>query len=324
MATKPQPVVAQGTEEKRKRMRSPEHPFINLETALKRAKQFYDIALRNTISVNSAIKGWGYALNSSGGLQTTAALISFGLLKDEGTGDKRKVQLTQLALRILLDVRPDSPERPELLKQAALAPKMHKLLWDKWGAARPNEMEIRHVLTVEWEPPFNEKSVDGFIKEYTETIRFANLEQSDEAPTDQSDQSQKGAESYAPKIGDYVQWEINGILQLPEPTRVRAVMPDGKFVTLEGSNTGVPVEQLIPEQAPAGATAAVITPPVEFRAPGQVGKLQKDIFSLKEGEVVLFWPSPLSEESVRDVTDWLEIVKRKFARAVPAKEQDKT
>ncbi len=324
MATTPEPVAAQGTEDKRKRMRSPEHPFINLETALKRAKQFYDIAIRNAISINSAIRSWGYAVNSSGGLQTTAALISFGLLKDEGTGEKRKVQLTPFALRILLDVRPDSAERAELLKQAALAPKIHKQLWDKWGAARPNDMEIRHVLTVEWEPPFNEKSVDGFIEEYTETVRFANLDQSGGTPADQPEQSQKGAESYVPKIGDYVQWEINDVLQLPEPTRVRAIAADGKFVMLGDSNTGVPVEQLIPEQAPAGAAAGVITPTVDFRpqAPA-AGKLQKDIFSLKEGEVVLFWPSPLSEESVQDVTDWLEIVKRKFARAVPAKDGEK-
>jgi hypothetical protein len=222
--------------------------------------------------------------------------------------------------KILLDVRPDSPERAELLKQAALMPKMHKQLWDKWGAARPNDMEIRHVLTVEWEPPFNEKSVDGFIKEYTETIRFASLDQSYEPPADQADQSQKGAESYTPKTGDYVQWEINGVLQLPEPTRVRAITPDGKFVMLESSNTGVPVEQLIPEQAPAGAMAAIVTPPVEFRSSGQVGKMQKDIFSLKEGEVVLFWPSPLSDESVQDLKDWLVIVERKFSRSVPPKD----
>jgi hypothetical protein len=321
MATTPEPVTIPNIEEKRKRMRSPEHPFINLEAALKRAKQFYDVAIRNAISINTAMRSWGYAVNSSGGLQTTAALISFGLLKDEGTGEKRKVQLTALALRILLDVRPDSSERADLLKQAALMPKIHKQLWDKWGAARPNDIEVRHVLTVEWEPPFNEKSVDDFIEEYTETIRFANLDHADAAPADHADQLQKGAESYTPKIGDYVQWEINKVLQLPEPLRVRSVAADGKFVMLGDSNTGVPVEQLVPDQAPTGAAATIVTPPVEFRpqAPA-AGKLQKDIFSLKEGEVVLFWPSPLSEDSLKDLKDWLAIVERKWTRSVPIKE----
>jgi hypothetical protein len=80
--------------------------------------------------------------------------------------------------------------------------------------ARPNNIEIRHVLTVEWEPPFNEKSVDGFIKEYTDTIRFANLDQSDEAPADQPDQSQKGADS----VKDVTDW-----LEIVKRKFVRAI-----------------------------------------------------------------------------------------------------
>src|SRR6266849_5617157 len=115
----------------KKRTRSPAYPFINLETALKRAKEFHDQEIRNAASVKVAVKHWGYEEKSSGGLQTIAALISFGLLKDDGIGDKRKLQLTQNALRILLDQRPDSIERAQLIKQAALAPKIHHELWKK-------------------------------------------------------------------------------------------------------------------------------------------------------------------------------------------------
>ena len=320
MATNAQPVGTQGAGEKRKRMRSPEHPFINLDTALKRARQFYDVAVRNAISINSAIKGWGYAEGSSGGLQTTAALISFGLLKDEGTGEKRKLQLTPLALHILLDVRPDSSDRAELIKRAALMPKIHKQLWDKWGAQRPSAIEIRHVLTVEWEPPFNEKSVDGFINEYEETIRFAKLNEA--GPEEKHEENKETPAAYVTKVGDYVQWEQNGVLALPEPTRVRAITPDGKFALLEGSNTGVPITELIQEQPPAGAAvpASGHVPSSSPAAALPGSRMQKDIFSLKEGEVTLFWPSPLSEESEQDISDWLEIVKRKFARAVHPKE----
>jgi hypothetical protein len=324
MATTPQP-AAPSVDEKRKRMRSPEHPFINLEAALKRAKQFYDVAIRNAISINSAIKSWGYAEGSSGGLQTTAALISFGLLKDEGSGEKRKLQLTPLALRILLDVRPESPERTRFIKQAALTPKIHKQLWEKWGAARPNNIEIRHVLTVDWEPPFNEKSVDGFISEYEETIRFAKLD--DEAPPTADTKQEENSGPYVPKVGDWVQWEVNGTLQLPEPVRLRAITPDGKFAMLEGSNSGVPVNQLLEEKQPP-ATGATITQ-VESRpalppAPTAAGvRMQKEVFSLQEGEVTLFWPSPLSKESLEDLADWLKLVQRKFARTGPQeKSQD--
>jgi hypothetical protein len=298
-------------DDKKSRTRSPAYPFINLAAALKRAKEFYSKEQRNAASVKVAVKHWGYDEKSSGGKQTTAALINYGLLKDEGIGDRRKVQLTQDALRVILDERPDSTEREQLIKKLALTPKIHKELWTKWGASMPSDGEIRHTLLVDWDPPFNDKAVDGFIKLYKDTIAFAKLGESDQGQLEVN-----AADSL--KMGDFVQWELNGVLQLPEPTRIRAFTPDRKFAMLEGSNTGVPVEQLTPEQAPAGATTLPITP-----APGQVGKMQKDIFSLKEGEVTLFWPSPLSEESVQDVSDWLDIVKRKFARAVPPKEPAK-
>lgn len=302
----------QEDDDKKSRTRSPAYPFINLAAALKRAKEFYSKEQRNAASVKVAVKHWGYDEKSSGGKQTTAALINYGLMKDEGIGERRKVQLTQDALRVILDERPDSNERDQLIKKLALTPKINKELWAKWGHSLPSDGEIRHTLLVDWDPPFNDKAVDGFIKLYKDTITFAKLGESDQAQL-----VVNTADSL--KMGDFVQWELDGVLQLPEPTRIRALTSDRKFAMLEGSNTGVPVEQLLPEQAPVGAS----TPPIITPAPGQVGKMQKDIFSLKEGEVTLFWPSPLSEESVQDVSDWLDIVKRKFARAVPAKDAAK-
>jgi hypothetical protein len=305
----------QEEDDKKSRTRSPAYPFINLAAALKRAKEFYSKEQRNAASVKVAVKHWGYDEKSSGGKQTTAALINYGLFRDEGIGERRKVQLTQDALRVILDERPDSTEREQLIKKLALTPKINKELWAKWGHSLPSDGEIRHTLLVDWNPPFNDKAVDGFIRLYKDTIAFAKLGESDQAQLE-------GNAADSLKMGDFVQWELNGVLQLPEPMRIQAFTPDRKFAILEGSHTGVPVEQLLPEEAPAGA--GTTTPPVDYRpAPSQVGKMQKDIFSLKEGEVVLFWPSPLSEDSVKDVTDWLEIVKRKFARAVPAKDAAK-
>jgi hypothetical protein len=299
-------------DDRKSRTRSPAYPFINLAAALKRAKEFYSKEQRNAASVKVAVKHWGYDQKSSGGKQTTAALLNYGLLKDEGIGDRRKVQLTQDALRVILDERPDFTEREQLIKKLALTPKIHKELWTKWGASMPSDGEIRHTLLVDWDPPFNDKAVDGFIKLYKDTIAFAKLGESDQGHIEVN-----VADSL--KIGDFVQWESNGALQLAEALRIKSFTPDRKFAMLEGSSTGVPIGELIPERASAGAT----TPPIFTPAPGQVGKMQKDIFSLKEGEVTLIWPSPLSEESVQDVSDWLDIVKRKFARAVLAKDAPK-
>jgi hypothetical protein len=314
----------QHADPKKKRTRSPAYPFVNLEVALKRAREFYDKEQRNAASLNVAVKHWNYVEKSSGGLQTAATLISFGLLKDEGTGAKRKLQLTQLALRILLDQRPESAEKAALLKQLALTPKIHKQLWDKWGNATPSEAEMKHTLLVDWEPPFNEKSVDGFIKEYKDTIAFAKLTESDRVSADisEEDRDKGSGATYVPKVGDYVQWEQSGLLQLPEPKRVRGFSPDGKFALVDGSNTGLPVNELVPEQAPAGIPAVPATQEIRFQATPPGRQMQEDVFSLKEGKVVLQWPTPLSEESVQDLKDWLRIVERKFVRAVPVKESE--
>ena len=65
--------------------------------------------------------------------------------------------------------------------------------------------------------------------------------------------------------------------------------------------------------APAPATA-------EAHAVAQAaygtGQIRQDIFSLTEGLVTIEWPSSLSAESYQDVSDWLDIVKRKIGRSV--------
>ena len=166
----------------KKRQRSPAYPFINLETAIRRAKEFYDHEGRNAAPLKVAVKHWGYEEKSSGGLQTTAALIAFGLMQDEGTGDKRKIKLTPTALTILLDERPDSPSRAQAIKTAALTPKIHQQLWQKWGLSQTSDANMKHMLILELDPPFNPKTADTVIKEYRDTIAFAKPDSSATVP----------------------------------------------------------------------------------------------------------------------------------------------
>ena len=161
---------------KRKRQRSPAYPFINLETAINRAKQFYDKEQRNAAVLSVAVKHWGYEPKSSGGLQTIAALIAFGLMGDEGTGANRKVKLTLTALRILLGTQAE--DRAEAIRGAALTPKIHQQLWRRWGNNPPSDANFKHTLMFEWTPPFAPGAADAFIKEYRDTLDFARPDHS--------------------------------------------------------------------------------------------------------------------------------------------------
>lgn len=319
MGTSPRVVKEQETEEsKKKRLRSPAYPFINLEAAIKRAKTFYEREGRNAAPLTVTAKHWGYEPKSSGSTQTAAALMSFGLMQDEGTGDKRKVKLSPNALRILLDTRTDSTEKEALIKQAALAPRIHQQIWGKWGATGVSDETLRHALLFEWEAPFNENTVDGFIREYKDTIAFAKLTESDKvAPEDGNGEA--GNAGYVPQVGDYVQWESQGTLQFKEPVKVLSISTDRTHAFVEGSATGLPVGQLVRATAPTKVSVPQPTFPRITSLPQT--NMQEDVYSLPEGRVVVQWPAALSPESVQEIKDYLKLLERKIARSTAKEEK---
>lgn len=134
---------------KRTKERSPNFPFISVETALHRAMQFYEQEKRGEAPYIVAVQHWNYSPASSGGLQTIAALKHYSLMIDEGSGKARKVRLTDLALRILLDSRPDSTERCQYIRQAALAPSVIAEIYSKWPDGLPSEATINHYLLLD-------------------------------------------------------------------------------------------------------------------------------------------------------------------------------
>jgi hypothetical protein len=165
------------TEGKRVRLRSPNYPAILLQDAIEKARQLWDSEKRNAANVKVVAKHWGYnSVKSSGLLVSLAALKAFGLTQDTGSGDNRRVQLTDLAQKIILDARSVSPERDAAIRQAALQPKMHSELWNAWDQM-PSDENLRHELIVKYH--FNENTVGKFIEDYKETIRFAKLTKSD-------------------------------------------------------------------------------------------------------------------------------------------------
>lgn len=302
---------------KRKRTRSPAYPYVNLEGALTRAKQFYDKEQRNAANVYIATKHWGFVEDSSNGAQTVAALISFGLMKDEGTGEKRTVRLTQDALRILLDTRPDSKERADLVKQCALAPKIHKQIWEKWGPDLPSDANLRHSLLFDWETPFNENSVDFFIGEYKSTIAFAKIGESDKIDHMEVDKGKSGDDSpYIPAVGDFVQWEHNGVLGLSEPRRVREITPDGLFAFIDGYLSALPVSELLKEAAPTG-TLAASNANVQRAQLLPKTHMQEFVVPLSnENKAIFQWPASLTQEDIDDLKDSLKILERKITRPI--------
>src|ERR1700683_3911035 len=307
-----EPKMTQGDddESRKRRLRSPAYPYINLETAIARAQSFYDREGRNSAPIAVAAGHWNYETKSSAATQTAAALMSFGLMSDEGTGSKRRLKLTQDGLRILIDKRPDSTERTELIKRAALAPKIHQQIWEKWGN-EISDSNLRHSLIFEWKPPFNENSVDGFIKELWHTIGYAKLTGPDKVAEDDGDQA-----TYSPKVGEYVQWESGGVLQFPEPKQLRELSDDGAYGFVDGSHTGLPISQIRRANAPTQEPGPMISPTAPLKT-----KSQEVAVTLSAGRGVFQWPSSLTKEDILDLIDTLKIIERKISRPVSENSQ---
>lgn len=171
-----------------KRVRSPSYPAFSLPKALKKIEDYYRAEGRNEAFLSVALSHWGYKETSGSGLKAVAALSSFGLVDVTGKGTNRKVKLSELALRIVLDKREVSADREQSIRSAALKPKIHQKLWNYWKSDLPSPGNMRHHLI--FDEKFNENFVDDFIKEYVETIKFAKLTEDSLTPSEEETESE--------------------------------------------------------------------------------------------------------------------------------------
>jgi len=168
----------------------PEHPdagsrfpFINLDKALTRASQFYQAAGDHDTLISDAFAVWSYSQKSSGGFQTISALKMYGLLRDSGTGDSRRVALTQDALRYFRDERPE--ERNRLVQKFGLSPKLLTALWNAWRDTPPADSIARSHLKVD--RGLSEQAARSLLGVYKDNLDFAGLKGSDKLEDIDSD-----------------------------------------------------------------------------------------------------------------------------------------
>jgi hypothetical protein len=157
--------------------RSPNYPAINLEKAIGRAAVLYQRNGRHAAAPETIATFWGYKPKSSDFKLTVAAVRAFGLLEPVSGGGDRSFKLTPLALDIVTDYPPGSPEHVRVTKEAALRPKLHSDLWGKYSVPLPSDDELRRYLVRD--RGFYDKIVHDVIAEYKATLAFSNLTQGD-------------------------------------------------------------------------------------------------------------------------------------------------
>ena len=283
--------------EKQPKFRSPPYPYVGLGKAMSKAEQLYNAVRHHAAAMATAAKAWETGPKSSATLQSAAALIQYGLLEDEGSGDARKVKLSPLALKIIMDKRPDSADRAAAVKKAALSPKIFSELFGEYGTAQGiDDALLVHTLTAErvqkGKAPYSEDSAAEVLRVYQDTLAYAGLadsdKQADEGEAPASLPIVPPAAREPAKVGDFVQWVSAGVVQFAEPKRVRAVSDDSEWAFVEGSKTGIAMAEL-----------ETVTPPKPNRAPPTLALPEEDptVYDRAdprdEGRMKVVWEGPL-------------------------------
>ena len=207
-----QAIIPPGDGSKKPRQgRSPAFPFIPLNKALDRAEVFRVAEggrPKHFSPLVSACRAWGIGVKTGVGIQTIAALGHFGLFEFEGSGEHRSARLTDLALRILLDKQPMSLERDGLIRSAALAPRIHAELRQKWPDGLPSDPTVETYLVRD--RGFSESGARDLIAQFKETIAFAKLGQPDNIPADNTGGTPQREDQVEVETGDLVRVEIGG------------------------------------------------------------------------------------------------------------------
>ena len=247
------------------RLRSPKYPSYPLKAAIENVRKVYDADRTAALPREVIAKHLGYSGLSGASDTSIATIVQYGLLERTGKGE---MKVSKLAVDILM---PETPhQQQEAINRAALSPPLFSEIWNHFEKRQPSPEALRTYL---YRREFQDRAIDPVLKSFAPTIDMmkqqnesesggAGDDYDEEAPVlpSQTDHSEGARAS----IGDYIQWESQGVLQFKKPRRVRWVSEDGDWLAIEGENTGIPMNEVTIENA------AVKNPP--FIPPVEDGK----------------------------------------------------
>jgi len=168
----PAPAVAPSAP---RRKQSPGYPALDLRVAVDRTIELYKASPKHPVPLSVAAELWGYSPKSSSTKVAAAALKRYGLVEDVGGGGQRQLALTAAGREVAFySGDRDDPRWPELLHQAALAPKIYRQVLDHFGLPLPDRrVVLRHLL---FDVGFqDEATAADFLTRLDATMRFAGV-----------------------------------------------------------------------------------------------------------------------------------------------------
>ena len=239
-------MAEQEIQSKSKRDRSPSYPSISLKDAIERLVSLEDYFKRHPAPLSKVGLAWGMKASSSQSSSTIAALKSYGLVEYQGVGTDVKAVVTEDA-RTYLRAQQE-PIKREILRRAALKPKAIEKYWSDWGLPRPIDAVCLDELALKG--GFSQIGAENFLKVYDATIAYTDLSLSDKTYDKNRNEVNESDKKPTVEVGDLIQWASTGALKSDQPKRVRAIQErDGSdWIFVDGSNTGIPMNEVSIEQ----------------------------------------------------------------------------
>lgn len=273
------------------KQRSPGYPALSLSDAIEKVRNVYEKEYTHSINRALLAERMGYKSLNGASLTAISALIKYGLL--EGRGE---LHVTPLAVTILAEPK-GSKGRQNAIRAAAELPTLFVQLVKHYGERIPT---VENASAYLQKNKFTPRAASVAAQVFRDTMQFVSQEGLVE-------EAETNGEGPSLKVGDYVQWESQGALQFEAPRKVTSLSDDGEYAFVEGTSNGIPMAQLQSAVGPPGVDKMKAPPPM---VPG----ISREVSSLEEGEAILQWPASLSPDSVQELEDWLDLVKKKLKR----------
>ena len=246
----------------KKILRSPSYPSLSLKDAVEAVGKIEARYRTSVVDRDEAATLIGFSRRSGPANQALASLASYGLLERAGKGDAR---VTQRARDIL---HPNEPEdRIDHLEAAALTPPLFQELRDRFPDVQvpPQSGVVTYLNRRNFNPSAVPKAARAFLDtvSYLEELKGSDSHDARSSNGEKSPLSGATADPpVAARVGDFVQWESQGVLQFVEPRRVRAISEDGSWAFVEDSETGIPMNELSVEVQEPQAQPPILPLPV--------------------------------------------------------------
>jgi hypothetical protein len=300
--------AAEGRQDQKRRVgRSPAYPFLSVQKAIDKARDLYAQEAVYAAPLESALKAWGYGPKSSGGRQTLATMKYYGLIDISGEGDKRRIKVSDIARRIILDQREDDTEKRQLIRKVAMNPAAHRALYEEYPTGLASDGSVKHFLI--FEQGFNEDAAAELLAEFKETASHVGLYEPQKDVDKSADEEESGGPPEV-KVGDLIQATVNGEHAFPTGARVLGVQ-DG-WVFTDQSNAGVKLEEVTLLEA-AQTPPAVERPPIPASLlrgnsdEKDPAGMRKAVFPVRDGDVSLVFPKDITARGLRELGMYLQI-----------------